>query len=201
MLVPFSVQLPRPDTIQPLPSIVVLSPSAITNTRRSCCNRVRVMWRRRRWHLRRPLSADTAAAIMVVLENPTSDPLATGVGLVQDPAATTPLTVDTTGAVAPQHHQMAGSGGGLSATYPIPTTAAATGQRHQLKMVPKRFINMHQWFNPIGVKQIKEAMVRAPFPRSVVPTTAGADHKLFYFSSHPLNMIAERDLRRPTGFP
>lgn len=97
---------------------------------------------------------------MVVLENPTPDPLATGVGLVQDAAATTPLTVDTTGAVAPQHHQT--SGGCLSATYPIPTTAAAAaaGQRHHLKMVPKRFINMHQWFNPIGVKQIKEAMVR-----------------------------------------
>lgn len=98
--------------------------------------------------------------VMVVLENPTPDPLATGVGLVQDAAATTPLTVDTTGAVAPQHHQTSGSC--LSATYPIPTTAAAAaaGQRHQLKMVPKRFINMHQWFNPIGVKQIKEAMVR-----------------------------------------
>lgn len=142
---------------------------------------------------------------MVVLENPTSDPLATGVGLVQDPAATTPLTVDTTGAVAPQHHQMAGSGGGgggLSATYPIPTTAAATGQRHQLKMVPKRFINMHQWFNPIGVKQIKEAMVRAPSSLSVAPTNVGADHKLFSsFSHHPLNMVVERALRRPTGFP
>jgi hypothetical protein len=98
---------------------------------------------------------------MVVLENPTPDPLATGVGLVQDAAATTPLTVDTTGAVAPQHHQA--SGGCLSATYPIPTTAAVAGQRHQLKMVPKRFINMHQWFNPIGVKQIKEAMVRGGF--------------------------------------
>ncbi|VVC43704.1 Hypothetical protein CINCED_3A001942 [Cinara cedri] len=101
---------------------------------------------------------------MVVLENPTPDPLATGVGLVQDAAATTPLTVDTTGAVAPQHHQ-SGGGGCLSATYPIPTTAAvaaaaaAAGQRHHLKMVPKRFINMHQWFNPIGVKQIKEAML------------------------------------------
>lgn len=105
---------------------------------------------------------------MVVLENPTSDLLATGVGLVQDVAATTPLTVDTTGAVAPQHHQTS-SGGCLSATYPIPTTAAA-GQRHQLKMVPKRFINMHQWFNPIGVKQIKEAMVCVycftPLPKS-----------------------------------
>jgi len=103
---------------------------------------------------------------MVVLENPMPDPLATGVGLVQDAAATTPLTVDTTGAVAPQHHQSS-VGGCLSATYPIPTTAAAaavaavSGQRHHLKMVPKRFINMHQWFNPIGVKQIKEAMVRA----------------------------------------
>ncbi|XP_060860542.1 uncharacterized protein LOC132937931 isoform X2 [Metopolophium dirhodum] len=96
---------------------------------------------------------------MVVLENPMPDPLATGVGLVQDAAATTPLTVDTTGAVAPQHHQSS-IGGCLSATYPIPTTAAAVaGQRHHLKMVPKRFINMHQWFNPIGVKQIKEAMV------------------------------------------
>lgn len=98
---------------------------------------------------------------MVVLENPMPDPLATGVGLVQDAAASTPLTVDTTGAVAP--HQTSGGGGGcLSATYPIPTTAVAAGagQRHQLKMVPKRFINMHQWFNPIGVKQIKEAMVR-----------------------------------------
>lgn len=108
---------------------------------------------------------------MVVLENPTPDPLATGVGLVHDVAATTPLTVDTTGAVAPQHHQtsLGGGGGCLSATYPIPTTAAvaaaaaAAGQRHHLKMVPKRFINMHQWFNPIGVKQIKEAMVRAVF--------------------------------------
>ncbi|KAF0770872.1 Uncharacterized protein FWK35_00009552 [Aphis craccivora] len=97
---------------------------------------------------------------MVVLENPMPDPLATGVGLVQDAAATTPLTVDTTGAVAPQHHQSS-VGGCLSATYPIPTTAAAAGQRHHLKMVPKRFINMHQWFNPIGVKQIKEAMVCA----------------------------------------
>jgi len=109
---------------------------------------------------RRPITAARAPVVivvMVVLENPTPDPLATGVGLVQDAAATTPLTVDTTGAVAPQHHQM--SGGCLSATYPIPTTAAA-GHRHQLKMVPKRFINMHQWFNPIGVKQIKEAMVR-----------------------------------------
>lgn len=102
---------------------------------------------------------------MVVLENPMPDPLATGVGLVQDAAATTPLTVDTTGAVAPQHHQSSVGGGCLSATYPISTTAAAAaaaaGQRHHLKMVPKRFINMHQWFNPIGVKQIKEAMVRA----------------------------------------
>lgn len=100
--------------------------------------------------------------VMVVLENPTPDLLATGVGLVQDAAATTPLTVDTSGAVAPQHHQSSGGGGCLSATYPIPTTAAAAaaGQRHQLKMLPKRFINMHQWFNPIGVKQIKEAMVR-----------------------------------------
>lgn len=186
MLVPFSVRLPCPDTTQPLLPIVV-SPNAITNTRRSRCNRVRVMWRRRRWHLRRPLSADTAAAIMVVLENPMSDPLATGVGLVQDPAATTPLTVDTTGAVAPQHHQMAGSGGGggLSATYPIPTTAAATGQRHQLKMVPKRFINMHQWFNPIGVKQIKEAMVRAPSPRVSSQQLPALTTNYFLFPSTP----------------
>lgn len=104
---------------------------------------------------------------MVVLENPASDALATGVGLVQDAAATVPLTVDTTGAVAPQHAAAAAAGGCLSATYPIPTTAAAVsgGQRHHLKMVPKRFINMHQWFNPIGVKQIKEAMVRVSNPR------------------------------------
>lgn len=100
---------------------------------------------------------------MVVLENPTPDPLATGVGLVQDAAATTPLTVDTTGAVAPQHHNLQTAGGCLSATYPIPCSTTAAGHRHQLKMVPKRFINMHQWFNPIGVKQIKEAMVRAFF--------------------------------------
>lgn len=100
-----------------------------------------------------PLSLETRN--MVVLENPTPNPLATGVGLVQDASATTPLTVDTTGAVAP-HHQTSGC---LSATYPISSTMTAAGQRNQLKMLPKRFINMHQWFNPIGVKQIKEAMV------------------------------------------
>jgi len=120
---------------------------------------------------------------MVVLENPMPDPLATGVGLVQDAAATTPLTVDTTGAVAPQHHHQSSGGGCLSATYPIPTTAAAAvaGQRHHLKMVPKRFINMHQWFNPIGVKQIKEAMVRdrresyiRPHPRTIKDNPARA---------------------------
>lgn len=68
---------------------------------------------------------------MVVLENPTGS-LAAAVGLLDPPS--TPMIIDST--QTPSH-------------YP----------RSTMKILPKRFINLHQWLGPICAKQLKEVVV------------------------------------------
>lgn len=34
------------------------------------------------------------------------------------------------------------------------------GHRSTMKLLPKRFINVHQWLGPLAAKQLKEAVVR-----------------------------------------
>lgn len=71
---------------------------------------------------------------MVVLESPGAS-VAAAVGLL-DPPVSTPMVVD-------------------SAVSTTPTTPRST-----LKIVPKRFINLHSWLGPICAKSLKEFMVR-----------------------------------------
>jgi hypothetical protein len=38
--------------------------------------------------------------------------------------------------------------------------------RSSMKLLPKRFINVHQWLGPICAKQLKETLVSSVVPRS-----------------------------------
>lgn len=78
---------------------------------------------------------------MVVLENPSGSTVA-AVGLL-DPPAPTPIVVDTSAATT--------------------TPTATTYPRSTMKILPKRFINLHQWLGPICAKQLKEVVVGIDF--------------------------------------
>lgn len=71
-------------------------------------------------------------SVMVVLESP--GPLSTGVGLVDPPSS-------------PE-------------SPPSSAIPVITHSRTTMKLLPKRFINIHSWLSPICPKQLKEAMVQ-----------------------------------------
>ncbi|XP_024083684.1 uncharacterized protein LOC112127267 [Cimex lectularius] len=70
---------------------------------------------------------------MVVLESP-QPAVSTGVGLLDPPNSP---TIDSSNSAIP----------------------VLTHTRTTMKLLPKRFINIHSWLSPICPKQLKEAMV------------------------------------------
>ena len=87
---------------------------------------------------------------MVVLESPTPDVASAAVGLLDPSGPQIPLSVDTSTAT-----------GSAVILEDSPTGRGSSS----MKMVPKRYSNLHSWLSlaPVSGKQLKEAMVNTFF--------------------------------------
>ena len=86
---------------------------------------------------------------MVVLESPTPDVASAAVGLLDPSGPQIPLSVDTSTATGST----------------LTLDDSPTGRASSMKMVPKRYTNLHNWLSlgPVSAKQLKEAVVNISF--------------------------------------